>query len=36
MFTSSAYEEKARIYRKPDEGRAYEVSTNWEYHGGKN
>ena len=35
IFTYSAYEEKARIYRKPDEGRAYEVSTNWEYHGGK-
>ena len=35
IFTYSAYEEKARIYRKPDEGKVYEVSTNWEYHGGK-
>ena len=35
IFTYSAYETKARIYRKPDNGKAYEVSTNWEYHGGK-
>lgn len=35
IFTYSAYETKARIYRKPDDGKAYEVSTNWEYHGGK-
>ena len=35
IFTYSAYESKARIYRKPDNGKAYEVSTNWEYHGGK-
>lgn len=34
IFTYSAYEAKARIYRKPDDGKAYEVSTNWEYHGG--
>ena len=35
IFTYSAYETKARIYRKHDNGKAYEVSTNWEYHGGK-
>ena len=35
IFTYSAYETKARIYRKPDNGKAYEVSTNWKYHGGK-
>ena len=35
IFTYSAYETKARIYRKPDDCKAYEVSTNWEYHGGK-
>lgn len=35
IFTYSAYDETARVYRKPDEGDAYEVSTNWDYHGGK-
>lgn len=35
IFTYTANGGISRIYRKPDEGQAYEVSTNWEYNNGK-